>query len=243
MSWNPFFPDVLRYAVPGATFALPETRGARVPPAFLRVAAIKNPDPATFRQVFEATPEIVVIEIFAGRSLEGVNLAALRIHTRHDVLDRSVLARRVHRLKNEQHRPAILGIQNILQFRQRIYTILQCFLGPWLILRLQLAGVAWIDILEAEFFSVRNTIGFAEPASGFNDAFGFHGIEDSRGDNCRPVHSKIYRPLVLCRRANRLRFSLNKTAQLILLIFRERGLNDPSFAGERFQRFQHLIRR
>ena len=54
-------------------------------------------------------------EFFLGRRLEGKNLATLRIHTAHHVLDGAILARRVHRLKNQQQPPAILRVELVLQ--------------------------------------------------------------------------------------------------------------------------------
>jgi hypothetical protein len=55
-----------------------------------------------------------MIEVLPRRLLERVYLAALRINARHDVLDHAILAGRVHRLKDKQQRPAILGIQHVL---------------------------------------------------------------------------------------------------------------------------------
>jgi hypothetical protein len=46
--------------------------------------------------------------------LEAEDLAALRIDAGHDVLDRAVLARRVHRLKNQQQRVAVVGVKQPL---------------------------------------------------------------------------------------------------------------------------------
>src|SRR5439155_24970414 len=45
----------------------------------LIVAAIKNTDAAALGQTFHATPEVIVVEVFAGRRLERKNLAALRV--------------------------------------------------------------------------------------------------------------------------------------------------------------------
>ena len=50
--------------------------------------------------------------------LERENLAALRIHTRHDVLDRAGLPRCIHRLEYEQQRSAILGVKHVLLLRE-----------------------------------------------------------------------------------------------------------------------------
>jgi hypothetical protein len=45
---------------------------------------------------------------------EAENLAALRIDAGHDVLDRAVLACGVHRLKNQQQRMAVVGVEQTL---------------------------------------------------------------------------------------------------------------------------------
>ena len=50
--------------------------------------------------------------------LEAEHLAALRIDAGHDVLDRAVLARRVHRLKNQQQRIAVVRVEQILPLAQ-----------------------------------------------------------------------------------------------------------------------------
>jgi hypothetical protein len=43
---------------------------------------------------------------------------ALRVHARHHVLDRAVLARRIHRLEHAQQRPSGIGVEQRLQLRQ-----------------------------------------------------------------------------------------------------------------------------
>ena len=54
-------------------------------------------------------PEEIVVELLGARRLEGMHLAALRIDARHHVLDDAVLAGRIHRLEDHQHRPAVLA--------------------------------------------------------------------------------------------------------------------------------------
>ena len=54
---------------------------------------------------------------------EAEHLAALRIDARHDMLDRAVLARRVHRLEDQQQRIAVGGVEKLLllaQFRDMV---------------------------------------------------------------------------------------------------------------------------
>ncbi len=45
---------------------------------------------------------------------EAENLAALRIDAGHDVLDGAVLAGGVHRLKNQQQRTVVVGVEQTL---------------------------------------------------------------------------------------------------------------------------------
>ena len=70
-----------------------------------------------------------MVEIFAGRRLEGKDLAALRIDAGHDVLDRAVLARGVHGLEDEQHGPAVLRVEHVLQLGQSLDA--RCAALPW----------------------------------------------------------------------------------------------------------------
>jgi len=54
------------------------------------------------------------VELLARRGLEGEDLASLRVDARHDVLDRAVLAGGIHRLEDEEHGPAVLGVELVL---------------------------------------------------------------------------------------------------------------------------------
>jgi hypothetical protein len=60
-----------------------------------------------------------MIQLLNRRRLERSDLAALRIDARHNVLDGAVLAGGVHGLKDEQHGPAILRIERVLQLGER----------------------------------------------------------------------------------------------------------------------------
>ena len=112
------------------------------------VRAVEDADAAALRQALHGAPEIVVVEIGGGRRLERVDLAALRVDPRHDVLDRAVLAGGVHRLEDQQQRPAILGVELVLQLGQQLDAGLQELLG--VILLGHLVGVTGIDVLERE---------------------------------------------------------------------------------------------
>ena len=108
---------------------------------FLVVGAVEDADASALRQIAVAAPEIVVIELFRGRRLERGDLAALRVDAGHDVLDGAVLAGRVHRLEHQQHRPAVLRIEHVLQLGERFDAGLQRFLGARLVLLSQLARI------------------------------------------------------------------------------------------------------
>ena len=62
-----------------------------------------------------AAPEEVVRQLEAARLLERRHAHALRVEPAHHVLDRAVLAGRVHRLEDDQQRPPALGVQALLQ--------------------------------------------------------------------------------------------------------------------------------
>ena len=109
-------------------------------------------------RAFFTAPQIIVVEIFACRPFEGKHLAALRIHARHDVLDGSILARRIHRLEDQKHRLAILRVKHVLQFRERLDTVLQRLFRARFVRGLQFGGVARIKILEPKFLPVGDAI-------------------------------------------------------------------------------------
>src|SRR6202167_4577033 len=81
---------------------------------FLIIRAIEDADLTALGHHVVATPQKIMIQFFAGRRFERMNIATLRIHSGHDVLDGAVFAGRVHALKNQQQRPAILGVEFFL---------------------------------------------------------------------------------------------------------------------------------
>ena len=88
-----------------------------------------------------------MVELFLARLLEGMHIAALRIHALHHVLDHAVFAGRVHGLENQQHRPAILRVEPFLQLGQAFDPFGQEVLGLFLF-DVEIVGVARIPILE-----------------------------------------------------------------------------------------------
>ncbi len=66
----------------------------------LIVTAIENADLPPLRQRHVRAPQKVVVQFQRRRRLERMHVATLRIDPRHHMLDRPVLARRIHRLEN-----------------------------------------------------------------------------------------------------------------------------------------------
>src|SRR6185437_8168397 len=60
----------------------------------------------------------IVLQLVAARMLEAEDLAALRVDARHHVLDHTILARRVHRLKDQQDGKAVGCVEQLLQRAQ-----------------------------------------------------------------------------------------------------------------------------
>src|ERR1700722_14528476 len=83
-----------------------------------------------------------------------MDLAALGIHPGHDVLDGAVFPRRIHTLQNQQNRPAILGIEFLLQFLKARDAALQYFFR--VIFRFQPERFSRIEIFHPESRSVLN---------------------------------------------------------------------------------------
>ena len=99
-----------------------------------------------------------MVELLRRRRLERVHLAALRIDAGHHVLDGAVLAGGVHGLEDQQHGPAILGVQALLQLREQLHAQREGLLGPGLVLRGQIARIVGIDVFQAELLGVAETV-------------------------------------------------------------------------------------
>ena len=80
----------------------------------LVIRAVEDADAPALRQGFHIAPEEIVVEFLGGGFLEAVDLAALGIDAGHDVADGAVLARRIHRLENQQHRVGVAGVEQFL---------------------------------------------------------------------------------------------------------------------------------
>src|SRR5207302_8352970 len=113
------------------------------------LGAVEYADVAAARHRDHRAPHEVVRQFLLARPLERMHVAALRVDPGHHVGDRAVLAARVHRLKNHQQRPAVLGVEQLLQLGEP----LDVFGEDVLRLRLadvEAAGVAGIDVREVE---------------------------------------------------------------------------------------------
>ena len=66
-----------------------------------------------------------MIELGRAWMLEAEDLTALRVDAGHDVLDHAVLARGVHRLKNQQQRVAVVRVEQVLAVGELLNVIRQ----------------------------------------------------------------------------------------------------------------------
>src|SRR5262249_54974527 len=81
----------------------------------LVVGAVEDADPSPLRQALHVAPEEVVAEFFGGGFLEAEDLATLRVHAGHDMLDRAVLAGRIHGLEDNEDAVTAIGIKQLLR--------------------------------------------------------------------------------------------------------------------------------
>ncbi len=79
-----------------------------------------------------------------------MDLDALRVHARHDVLDRAILARGVHRLEDDHHGVFRAGPEDALRFAERLAIGVEIFFGLGFILDAG-RGVARV-VVELDFF-------------------------------------------------------------------------------------------
>src|SRR6266581_1614235 len=89
---------------------------------FFVIGAVEDANLAARRNAFVGAPEVVVVQFFVAWRLERVDIAALRVYTGHHMLDGAVFPGSVHGLKNQQERPAILGIKFFLHVTEQAYT-------------------------------------------------------------------------------------------------------------------------
>src|SRR5262249_11746771 len=67
-----------------------------------------------------------------GRLLEAVDFAALGVDPRHHMLDRAVLAGRVHRLQHDQDGVTVVGVEQLLSGGELLAALVKDRAGPLL---------------------------------------------------------------------------------------------------------------
>ena len=108
-----------------------------------------------------------------------MHLAALRIDAGHHVLDGAVLAGRVHRLEDRQHRPAILRVERLLQFGEPLHAVGEHRLGVGL-LDIEAAGVRGVIVGEPEFVRLVDAEAVENLGDG-HEASSRHGRRSGKG--------------------------------------------------------------
>src|SRR4029078_9170806 len=94
------------------------------------ILAVENSYASALRQTFGVTPHEIMVEVLARGLLEREDLAPLGVYARHDVFDRSVLAGRIHRLKDQQYGPAVLRVEHFLLLGEPLVAALKTFSSP-----------------------------------------------------------------------------------------------------------------
>src|SRR5580698_822545 len=74
------------------------------------IRPVEDANMPTLGKAHHAAPQWIVTQFLGGWLFERINLAALRVDAGHNVLDSAVLARRVHRLEDQQYGVAILRV-------------------------------------------------------------------------------------------------------------------------------------
>ena len=102
-------------------------------------------------------PEEVMSKLGGGRLLEARDAHALRVDRPEHVLDRAVLAGRVHRLQHDQDRVLVLGVEESLLVGELLEIMLGLLLGC--VFRFVLARIGRIELVQPEL-GVRVTRNF-----------------------------------------------------------------------------------
>src|SRR6267142_353228 len=109
------FPRLFFAAPVGNAFAAQDLRAHADDQDFLVIRAVEDADTPALREHARAAPQEIVLQLLRARMLEAVDLAALRVHSGHHVLDHAVLARGVHGLEDDQQGVAVRGVKHVLQ--------------------------------------------------------------------------------------------------------------------------------
>src|SRR5262245_43814512 len=94
-------PNVLRHQLRRQLLPLEKLPMHPYNERLLVVATVEDADATAFRQMSKATPKIIMVQLLGAWRLEGKYLTTLRVDSRHNVLDRAVFPRGVHRLKDQ----------------------------------------------------------------------------------------------------------------------------------------------
>src|SRR5215813_712387 len=159
-------PNVLRHQLRRQLLPLEKLSMHPYDERLLVIATVEDTDAATFRQAPDATPHEIVIEILLRWSLEGKYLTTLRVDAGHNVLDRAVFPRGVHRLKDQQYRPAVLRVKHVLKLGKQRDSHSKRFLSAWFVLGCEIQSVSGVDVFQAEAI-----VGHAERLSEFARLF------------------------------------------------------------------------
>src|SRR4029453_9762435 len=141
---------------------------------FLVIGAVEDANPAALRQHAETTPQAIVVEIVRGGDAKGVHLTPLWIDARHHVLDGAVFSSRIDGLKNQEHRPPILGVEPLLHLGGGLDTGCQQVLGNALVLPLEPARIGRVDVLQPEAAPIADAIPFRKLSRAPNNRLEFH---------------------------------------------------------------------
>ena len=153
----------------------------------LVVGAVEDADPAALGQATRRAPHEVVVELLVGGRLERVHLGPLRVHPRHDVLDRAVLPGGVHALEDQEQRPAILRVELLLELAEGLDLPIETL--ACLVLGRDAPRVRGIDRRQTEAPSVGDLKG-SDEAAGLA-----HGeVSPSCGSGMAPRRRRAQRP-------------------------------------------------
>src|SRR5262249_28159129 len=168
-------PDVLRDDLRWQLLLRQEFRMHADDEGLLVVAAVEDADAPALRKALHAPPEVIVVEVLGRRRLERDDIAALRIDPGHDVLDRPVLASSVHGLEDEQHGPAVLRVEHVLELSQRLDAQREHLLRARLVLGPEVERVSGVEVLQAESVPVRDPERLRERAGPLDQFLDLHG--------------------------------------------------------------------
>ena len=114
MSSNRCLPDILAHQRFRQLLALEQFRVHAHDQNFLVIRTVENADAPALWQVPRCAPKKIMIQLLRTRLLERMHLHALRVEARHHVLDHAVFAGGIHRLQDDEHGPAVVGVQLLL---------------------------------------------------------------------------------------------------------------------------------